>query len=114
MFGVTGTSTGFSQLGGVENSFMANLNPIVGGGDQRNGGSAVNPNDTSFKPEKSMFENMLENANRSASNSVRSEQGSSFSSPSKTKNKDQIEMSVVIFKQDMIELPGTTSTCFPS
>ncbi|GMH79588.1 hypothetical protein TrST_g4580 [Triparma strigata] len=89
MFGVTGTSTGFSQLGGVENSFMANLNPIVGGGDQRNGGSAVNPNDTSFKPEKSMFENMLENANRSASNSVRSEQGSSFSSPSKTKNKDQ-------------------------
>ena len=32
----------------------------------------------------------------------------------KTKNKDQIEMSVVIFKQDMIELPGTTLTCFPS
>ena len=32
----------------------------------------------------------------------------------KTKNKDQIEMSVGIFKQDMIELPGTTSTCFPS
>ena len=32
----------------------------------------------------------------------------------KTKNKDQIEMSVGIFKQDMIVLPGTTSTCFPS
>ena len=32
----------------------------------------------------------------------------------KTKNKDQIEMSVVIFKQDIIELPGTTSTCFQS
>ena len=72
MFGAVGTSAaGFSQLGGVENSFMAGLNPMQHM-NSKIPKAAEAVVDTSFNPQKSMFKNMLENANRSASNSVRS------------------------------------------
>ncbi|GMH63995.1 hypothetical protein TL16_g03858 [Triparma laevis f. inornata] len=72
MFGAVGTSAaGFDQLGGVENSFMAGLNPMqhMNSNIPKAAEAVV---DTSFNPQKSMFKNMLENANRSASNSARS------------------------------------------